>query len=682
MRAALRGCIAGRSARCVSAAPPAAMGAASIGSSTTRCHHRAVALQRLGSGCKQVMARSLYAAAAQPPSAPHLTNPPTSTRVTSVSPPACGVSLEDLVWDHSFVRELPGDPDPSNQLRQVFSSLYSRVSPTPAAGEPHLIAYSAKVACLLGLDPSECERPEFPLIASGAAPLPGALPYAQCYGGHQFGQWAGQLGDGRAITLGEVLAPAPQAPDTPHSGRPQRWELQLKGAGKTPYSRRADGRAVLRSSLREYVASEAMAALGVPTTRALSLVATGEPVLRDMFYNGNARYEPGAVVCRVAPSFVRFGTFQLPAMRGGGQLPLVQSLADYVIRHHFPHLLHQDKHKLVEAGAGQQAHPPSSSSSSSSSREGGPVIGSSEGGVGAGGRGEGEAGSQALPPEVYSAFFTEVCCSSARMVAMWQSVGFVHGVLNTDNMSILGLTIDYGPFGFLDRCDPYWTPNLTDAGGRRYAFRGQPEVVHFNLTMLGNALMAGGMLGTQQIQEALDEYAEVMSREYNARMAQRLGLKAPDRQLSAALIQLMYDDGADFTLAFRALCSVDSAEDQGAALPDALLAALPTGGLEPLRHQAWTQWLDLYRARLRAEGQEDGVRQAGQRAVCPKFIPRQHLLHGAIEAAEVGDYSELQQLMHVLTRPYDEQPEADAKYSAPPPPDLVRPGVCQLSCSS
>ncbi|PNH10980.1 hypothetical protein TSOC_002234, partial [Tetrabaena socialis] len=211
---------------------------------------------------------------------------------------------------------------------EVEGALFTRVSPTPPAGAPYLIAYSAEVARMVGIDPTECERPEFPLLMSGAAPLPGAAPYAAVYGGHQFGQWAGQLGDGRAITLGEVVNP----------GTGQRWELQLKGGGKTPYSRRADGRAVLRSSLREFVASEAMAALGVPTTRALSLAGTGDAVLRDMFYNGNARLEPGAVVCRVAPSFVRFGTFQLPVSRGAGEVGLVALAADWVIKHHYPQL--------------------------------------------------------------------------------------------------------------------------------------------------------------------------------------------------------------------------------------------------------------------------------------------------------------------------------------------------------
>lgn len=253
------------------------------------------------------------------------------------------------------------------------NSFFSYVDPTATGTEPTTIITSDDVAHLIGLDPEESDRPEFAMIFSGNALLPGETrAYAQCYGGHQFGSWAGQLGDGRAICLGEVL----------NQGTSIRWELQLKGAGRTPYSRFADGRAVLRSSIREYVASEAMASLGVPTTRALSLVATGDDVLRDMFYNGNAKMEPGAVVCRVARSFIRFGTFQLPVSRGDEQAPMAKTLADYVIRHFYP-----------------------------------------------------ECADAANP---YAALLQAVAQRTGRLVAEWHRVGFVHGVLNTDNMSILG----------------------------------------------------------------------------------------------------------------------------------------------------------------------------------------------------------------------------------------------------
>lgn len=245
--------------------------------------------------------------------------------VAPAAAPASGrlVALEELAFTNSFQAELPADPEPRSFIRQVSGAAYSRVLPTPADGEPRLVCASRECAELLGLDPSELSRPEFALVFGGSAVLPGMDPYAQCYGGHQFGTWAGQLGDGRAITLAEV------SPE----GRASQ-EVQLKGAGQTPYSRRADGRAVLRSSLREFICSEAMHHLGVPTTRALCLVATGAPVVRDMFYMGDPKVEPGAVTTRVAPSFVRFGTFQLPVSRG--DKALARRVAGYVIRRHFP----------------------------------------------------------------------------------------------------------------------------------------------------------------------------------------------------------------------------------------------------------------------------------------------------------------------------------------------------------
>jgi len=533
----------------------------------------------------------------------------------SASTTAPGRGLEDLHFDNSFVRELPGDSDKSNSLRQVFGALYSLVSTTPANGEPRLMAASTDVAHLIGLDAADLQRPEFALVMSGAAPLPGGKSFAQCYGGHQFGSWAGQLGDGRAISIAEVLGPDGQ-----------RWELQLKGAGRTPYSRRADGRAVMRSSVREYVASEAMHFLGVPTTRALSLVGTGDQVLRDLYYDGNAAYEPGAVVCRVSPSFVRFGTFELPASRGGAEQPLVQALLDYVVKHHYPHLKGEDR--------------------------------------------------------LASALLLEVAERTAHLVAMWQCIGFVHGVLNTDNMSILGVTIDYGPYGFMDKFDPYYTPNLTDFQGRRYAYRRQPDAAAWNVMMLAQALFAADALTGDEAQAAIDKFAEVFQEEYNARMAAKLGLNAYDGTLLLELMKLMYQDDADFTITFRSLSSVTSVDETLEELPAALAAAFETP-LEPERASAWLQWLASYRATLRAEGRPDEERRAAQNAVNPKFIPRQHLLYGAYDACEKGDTSELESLMDVLRRPFDEQNDVDPKYSALPPEEITKKrGVCTLSCSS
>ncbi|MEO8008483.1 MAG: protein adenylyltransferase SelO family protein, partial [Betaproteobacteria bacterium] len=282
--------------------------------------------------------------------------------------------MQTLSFDNTFVRELPADPGTGTQRRQVHGALYSRVVPTPVAA-PRLIAYSREVAEMLGIDQADIESPAFAQVLAGNRLLDGMQPYAANYGGHQFGNWAGQLGDGRAITLGETV-----------NAKGERWELQLKGAGPTPYSRTADGRAVLRSSIREFLCSEAMHHLGVPTTRALSLVATGEPVVRDMFYDGHPRSEPGAIVCRVAPSFVRFGNFELPTSRD--DLVLLRRLIDFTIRRDFPELISEYDED---------------------------------------------------DEQLRCAWFTQVCERTARMVAHWMRVGFVHGVMNTDNMSILGL---------------------------------------------------------------------------------------------------------------------------------------------------------------------------------------------------------------------------------------------------
>ena len=309
------------------------------------------------------------------------------------------VMIDDLRFDNQFTKSLPADSQVGTERRQVEQACYSRVKPAAVAA-PRLVAHSAEMFELLGLESAEILRPGFVEVLAGNRLLAGMDPHAACYGGHQFGNWAGQLGDGRAIALGEVV-------DV--NGRHQM--LQLKGAGPTPYSRTADGLAVLRSSVREFLCSEAMHHLGVPTTRALSLVTTGEEVVRDMLYDGNPRPELGAIVCRVAPSFIRFGNFEIFASRGDRET--LQCLADFVIATEFPHI--EDP----------------------SSRR-------------------------------YASLLREVAERTADMVVEWLRVGFVHGVMNTDNMSILGLTIDYGPYGWLDDYDPNWTPNTTDAQHRRY----------------------------------------------------------------------------------------------------------------------------------------------------------------------------------------------------------------------
>jgi uncharacterized protein YdiU (UPF0061 family) len=529
-------------------------------------------------------------------------------------------TLHDLVFDNAFVRELPGDPDPANQRRQVMGACYSRVAPTPVA-RPQLLAYSREVAALLGLSPQACKDPEFAEVLGGNRLLPGMEPYAACYGGHQFGVWAGQLGDGRAITLGELVGA---------DGR--RWELQLKGAGPTPYARTADGRAVMRSSVREFLCSEAMYHLGVPTTRALALVATGEEVVRDMFYDGRPRGEPGAVVCRVAPSFLRFGNFEIFAARNDRER--LAALADYAIRTHFPEL-----------------GPPS--------------------------------------PDTYVRWFDEVCRRTAVMVTHWMRVGFVHGVLNTDNMSVLGLTIDYGPYGWLEGYDPGWTPNTTDAAGRRYRYENQPEVALWNLSRFGAALLP--LVGdAEALQGVLDATVRDLGGIRRRVLHQKLGLveEMDGDDVVEALLPLLQRVETDMTIFFRRLADVETNPRAVAcARDDELIVPLreayyAPGPLDAGHVAATAAWLRRYAARLRREGVPHHLRRARMQAVNPKYVLRNYLAQLAIDRAEQGDASMVTELLEVLRSPYAEQPGKDALAEKRPEWARHRPGCSMLSCSS
>jgi len=510
------------------------------------------------------------------------------------------VSLEHVPFENTFVRELPADPVATNVPRPVSEASYTRVEPTPVAA-PRLLAWSHDLAEYLGIArPGEVTGPVAQVLG-GNKVLPGMQPYAARYGGHQFGHWAGQLGDGRAITLGEIVA-------TDGS----RQELQLKGAGKTPYSRTADGRAVLRSSLREFLCSEAMHRLGVPTTRALSLVATGEIVVRDMFYDGNPEPEPGAVVCRVAPSFVRFGNFQIHAAHQ--ELDALRRLADYVIREHYPGSTYQD-------------------------------------------------------------FFHEVCRRTAALMVDWMRLGFVHGVMNTDNMSILGLTIDYGPYGWLEGYDPLWTPNTTDAQGRRYAYGQQPHIAQWNLARLAEALLP--LVSREVLEEGLAQYAETFNAGWQRAFMEKIGLiswSEADAELLRGMFEALAEAETDFTLFFRNLSAVP----------------LERPSLEPLRRAFYTDqprpllesWLERYAGRLRLEGLSVEERKKNMNGANPKYVPRNYLAQSAIDALENGDASVLERLMDVLKRPYDEQPEHDVLAERRPEWARHRAGCSALSCSS
>jgi len=517
-----------------------------------------------------------------------------------------------LRFDNRFVRELPADPEQGPRIRQVSGALFSQVEPTPVRA-PRLVAHSREVAGLLGFDEEDIASPAFARVFGGNSLLEGMQPYAANYGGHQFGNWAGQLGDGRAITLGEAI-----------NAQGERWELQLKGAGPTPYSRHADGRAVLRSSVREFLCSEAMHHLGVPTTRALCLVATGEQVERDMFYDGHPRMEPGAVVCRVAPSFIRFGNFELPASRE--EIVVLEKLVEFCIDRDFP-----------ELSGGNTA-------------------------------------------DRRARWFAAVAESTALMVAHWLRVGFVHGVMNTDNMSILGLTIDYGPYGWIDDYDPDWTPNTTDRDRRRYRFGQQPQVAFWNLTRLAGAI-APLFASVEALQEGLEKFAEAYARHDRAFGAAKLGLRDFDGE-DAALVQemhaLMQAAEVDMTLWHRGLADLDLQQPRLTMLREAFYDHDKLHA----QHAPLEAWLARYAERARRDGLAPGERRAAMNAVNPRFVLRNYLAQQAIDRAEAGDEAGIGELLEVLRRPYDEQAGREAFAAKRPDWARDRPGCSMLSCSS
>ena len=538
--------------------------------------------------------------------------------------PSSPLTLEQLRFDNRLVRELPADPVSENSRRQVLGACYSRVNPQHVR-QPQLVAYAQEVAALLDLPPEECRTENFTQIFAGNRLLPGMEPHACCYGGHQFGHWAGQLGDGRAINLGEVL-----------NQRGEHWTLQLKGAGPTPYSRTADGLAVLRSSLREFLCSEAMFHLGVPTTRALSLILTGEQVQRDMFYSGNPQWEPGAVVCRVAPSFTRFGNFEIFSARN--ELDVLQQLVDFTLRADFPHL--------------------------------------------------GEPG-----PKTYIAWFEEVCRTTAQMIAHWMRVGFVHGVMNTDNMSILGLTIDYGPYGWLEGFDPDWTPNTTDAQRGRYRFGNQPKVALWNLAQLANAIYPL-INDVEPLQAALDIYRNEYQNAWQNDMANKLGLSEfteQDNTLVDELQRVLQLTETDMTIFYRRLADIDLQleRDTFEGSTDSVLAPLNEAFYQmpaPKKLQPLLDWLQQYRQRLLQDyilhGTTIEQRRIRMNATNPKYVLRNYLAQQAIDKASEGDFAEVENLLALLRKPYDEQPHNQHYFARRPEWARHKAGCSMLSCSS
>ena len=494
--------------------------------------------------------------------------------MTAVAAPE--LTLEDLLFTNAFARL----PDAFREER------------SPSGLEhPRLVAASASAAALLDLAPAELYRDEFLQVASGRAILRAMQPVAAMYGGHQFGVWAGQLGDGRAITLGEV---------TNRRGEP--WELQLKGAGQTMFSRFADGRAVLRSTIREFLASEAMAALGIPTTRALAMIASDERVVRETV-------ETAAIVTRLAPSFVRFGSFEIFAARGDDGA--IRTLADFVIDRFY-------------AACGSEA-------------------------------------------DRYERFFTAVLQRTARLMADWQSVGFMHGVMNTDNFSILGLTLDYGPYGFMEGYEPGHICNHTDEGGR-YAYDRQPAVGLWNCYALANALAK--LIDQKRLEAILATYVPVFREAYMTHMRAKLGLALAedgDDELAAELRAAMAAARADWTRTFRMLADVrtprEARERDIVALADGHREALVIvlGATDAAR-----TWLAHYDARLDREALGYDERAAAIRSASPRIVLRNHLAQETIEASQSGDDAPVRALLTVLQRPYDDDP-AVAAYDRPAP---------------
>ena len=479
-------------------------------------------------------------------------------------------------------------PQFENAYQHQLAGFYTELNPTPLKGA-RLLYHSEPLARELGLDESWFTQDKTPIWA-GEKLLPGMRPLAQVYSGHQFGVWAGQLGDGRGILLVEQRLA---------DGRSMDWHL--KGAGLTPYSRMGDGRAVLRSAIREFLASEALHHLGIPTTRALTIVTSEEPVYRE-------QPERGAMLLRVAESHVRFGHFQHFYYRK--QPEQVQQLADFVIARHWPQL--QDQ------------------------------------------------------AEGYLLWFTDVVERTARLIAHWQTVGFAHGVMNTDNMSILGLTIDYGPYGFLDDYKPDYICNHSDHQGR-YAFDNQPAVALWNLHRLAQTL--SGLMSTEQLQQALAAYEPALMRAYGEQMRAKLGFftqSQQDNDLLTGLLSLMAQEGRDYSRTFRLLSHTEQQQAQS-----------------PLRDEfidraAFDGWYQQYRQRLQQEQVSDAERQQAMKAVNPKLILRNYLAQQAIESAERDDVSKLARLHQALLTPFADAPEYDDLAALPP--DWGK--HLEISCSS
>lgn len=517
----------------------------------------------------------------------------------------------------TFNKDLPSDPKATNDRRQVHNACYSFVTPKKTSN-PEIIHISQETLNLLGIENNKRDSEDFLNIFTGNKIIKNSHPYAMCYGGHQFGNWAGQLGDGRAINLGEVV----------HENK--RWAIQLKGAGETPYSRTADGLAVLRSSIREHLCSEAMFHLGVPTTRSLSLALSGDKVLRDIMYNGNPAMEKGAIVCRVSPSFIRFGSFEILSSRKDHET--LKKLANYTINTYYPEFNIEDKYDYLQ-------------------------------------------------------LFKKIADENLEMVLNWQRVGFVHGVMNTDNMSIHGITIDYGPYGWLEGYDPSWTPNTTDKQYKRYQFGNQPNIVLWNLYKLANAIypLVNAPEGFEKI---LNDFVKIYDQKYLCMMRNKLGFtteQKSDKELIEQLENTLQLTETDMTIFFRNLSSYDKNKpvtyDMNTLKP-ILDAFYKTEELDGDIIEEWNDWIKLYLNRLKEEKISDQKRKEIMNKVNPKYVLRNYMSQLAIDDAEKGNYHLIEELHQLLKKPYDEQPKHQKWFAKRPEWARNKVGCSMLSCSS
>ena len=508
-----------------------------------------------------------------------------------------------------FTDQLPADPNLENTRREVLEAVYSFVRPIKTSN-PTLLHVSDEMQHTLDFSNEDIQSREFLEFVTGNSVLKNSKPFAMCYAGHQFGNWAGQLGDGRAINLGEI----------------KDWAVQLKGSGPTPYSRTADGLAVLRSSVREYLCSEAMHHLGVPSTRALSLSLTGDKVLRDVMYNGNPAHEKGAIVSRVAKSFLRFGNFEIFSSRN--DIKNLKILTDYTIKSHFSHLGKPSK-------------------------------------------------------EVYLQFFQEVTSKTLEMIIHWQRVGFVHGVMNTDNMSILGLTIDYGPYGWLEGFDFGWTPNTTDKQHKRYRYGNQPTIGLWNLYQLANALYPL-IEEAAPLEKILEGYKSNFEKKSQDMMRAKLGLTS-DKETDINIIQSLENNlqatETDMTIFFRTLSSFKKEQpEKGVELIQDAFYTPDTIKGNVLNN--WKQWFANYAKRLEDETTSADERQQQMNKVNPKYVLRNYMAQLAIDKADKGDTSLLEEMYLLLKEPYSEQPKFEHWFAKRPEWARHKVGCSMLSCSS